>query len=159
MAHDHDFSALQNLLAMRRADMPVDAETNRFLIEFHRRQRAQLLVRESAWSRLTSWIGERTEGLRLFPVLSCASGVAAIALMSFIGFSQQVQVAQVDGQYKLSLRTPTVPVSFAMVNASFPKASSASGDNLNFSPGASKPSATRFILENSRVAYDATVAF
>ncbi len=159
MAHEYDFSALQNLLALRRADMPADTETNRFLIEFHRRQRAQLLVRESAWTRLTSWIGDCVGALPFFPVLSCASGVAAIALMSFIGFSQQVQVSQVDGQYKLSLRAPAVPSSFAMVNASFPKSSSAPGDNLTFSPSASKPGATRFILENSRVAYDATVAF
>jgi hypothetical protein len=159
MTHDHDFSAVQGLLALRRSEMPTDTEVNRFLIEFHRRQRAQLLVRETRWMRLASWLGARADGFRLIPSLSCASGLAAIALIAFLGFTQQVQVSQVDGQYKLSLRMPTTPSSFAMVNASFPKSSPAAGDNLTFSPGATKPSATRFILENSRVAYDATVAF
>ena len=51
MDQDQDFSALRNLLALKRLDMPKDTQVNQFLIEFHRRQRAQLLVPQSRWTR------------------------------------------------------------------------------------------------------------
>jgi len=160
MEHESDFSALRNLLALKKLEMPQDTEINRFLIEFHRRQRAQLLVPESRWARAISWIKERTEGITFVPSISYASGFAAIALMAFVGFSQQVQVTQVDGQYKLSLRAPSTDASFAMIPTSFSKGSTApASNNLTFTPNGAKPAATHFILANTRVAYDATVAF
>ena len=80
---------------------PMDTEVNRFLIEFHRRQRAQLLVPAIP-------LGPRhrlDEGTRrqfgMVPSLSYASAFAAIALTAFLGLSQQVQVTEVAGQYKL----------------------------------------------------------
>jgi hypothetical protein len=160
MEHQPDFSALRNLLALKKLEAPLDTEVNRFLIEFHRRQRAQLLVPESRWARAMAWLQERVEGIRIFPSLSYASGFAAIALMAFLGFSQQVQVTHVDGRYKLSLHMPTSDASFALIPTSFSKGtSSASPNSLTFTPNAAKPAATHFILANTRVAYDATVAF
>ncbi len=162
MEHDQDFSALRNLLALQKLETPQNTEVDRFLIEFHRRQRAQLLVPESAWARAVSWIKERTESFTFVPSLSYASGFAALALMAFLGFSQQVQVTQVGGQYQLSLHMPSSDSSFAMVPVSFTKSATgtpAATSNLTFTPSGAKPAATHFILANTRVAYDATVAF
>jgi hypothetical protein len=162
MEHDQDFSALRNLLALRKLETPMDTEINRFLIEFHRRQRAQLLVPQSRWARAMAWIHSQAENYHLVPSLSYASGFAAVALMAFLGFSQQVQVSQTDGQYKLSLNMPSSEATLAMIPTSFVRGSSASPaktDSLTFTPTASKPGATHFILANTRVAYDATAAF
>ena len=138
----------------------MDTEVNRFLIEFHRRQRAQLLVPESRWARLCSWVQERTPEFKLVPSLSYASSFAAVALVACLGFSHQVQVSQVDGQYKLSLRMPVSDTSFALIPTNFSRDSSAaSTDDLTFTPASAKPATTRFVLANSRVAYDATAAF
>jgi hypothetical protein len=161
MENDHDFSALRNLLALKKLETPQDTDINRFLIEFHRRQRAQLLVPESRWARVASWLKEKTAGIVLVPSLSYASGFAAVALMAFLGLSQQVvQVSHVDGQYKLSLRLPSASSSFAMIPTTFTKTSgSSASSDLTFTPSSAKPGATHFILANTRVAYDATVAF
>jgi hypothetical protein len=158
MEHDPLDPALRNLLALRRLELPENTEVNRFLIEFHRRQRAQLLVKESAWARTFGWIREQAEGLRLVPSLSYASSFAAIALMAFLGFSRQVQVTHTDGgQYKLSFHMPSNDSVLAMLPTS--PATPAHTDNLIFTSSPAKPSATRFVLENTRVAYDATAAF
>jgi hypothetical protein len=157
MEHDQDFSALRNILALKKLEMPMDTEVNRFLIEFHRRQRAQLLVPETRWARAMSWLKERAAGFELAPSLSYASAFAAIAIAAFVGLSQQVQVTQSEGgQYKLSFHMPTTSSAFAMIPASFSSATpSTRTDGVNFSPNTT----TRFVLANSRVAYDATVAF
>jgi hypothetical protein len=162
MEHDPLDASLRNLLALRRLELPEDTEVNRFLIEFHRRQRAQLLVPQSAWARSMVWLKERTEGFRLVPSLSYASTFAAIALMTFLGFSRQVQVTQAaDGQYRLSLHMPSTDSTLAMLPASLSRAAAtpAHTDNYTFTSSPAKPRATRFVLENSRLAYDATAAF
>ena len=159
MEPQEDFSALRNLLALRRLEVPMDTEVNRFLIEFHRRQRAQLLQPKSRWAQAMAWIAERAEGFRLVPSLSYASGFAALVLMAFLGFSQEAQVKPGDGQYKLSLNMPSSEASLAMVPVSFTRESSSRADALNFNPAAPKTGATRFVLANNRVAYDATAAF
>lgn len=138
----------------------MDTEVNRFLIEFHRRQRAELLVPESRWTRALSWIKEFAEDFRPGASLSYASGFAALALLAFVGLSQQVQVAHSDGQYKLSLGNPGVPAALAMLPTSLNSAAStAKTDSLTFTPAVARTSATSFILGNTRVAYDATAAF
>jgi hypothetical protein len=163
MDQTQDFSALRNLLALKKLEMPMDTEVNRFLIEFHRRQRAQLLVPASPWARAMAWLQERMEGFQLIPSLSCASAFAAIAITAFVGLSQQVQVTHNEaGKYTLSLHMPTSDASFAMIPASFgtaPSTSQKSVDSLNFTPNRSDSTTTRFVLANTRVAYDANVAF
>jgi len=163
MNQDQDFSSLRNLLALKRLDMPQDTQVNEFLIEFHRRQRAQLLVRQPVWARAIEWMKERVAGFELVPSLSYASVFAAIAITACIGLSQQVQVTEVDGQSKLSFRLPAHDSSFAMVPGSFVSAASVSpklGDTPNFTPTRSDSDATRYVLaNNTHGAYDATVAF
>ena len=138
----------------------MDTEVNRFLIEFHRRQRAQLLVPESRWARVVAWFRDRAEDFRPAASLSYASGFAAVALATFLGFSPQVHVARDDGQYKLSLGQGSAPT-LAMVPATFTHdtATPAANNNLTFTPVSGGATATRFILGNPRVAYDATAAF
>ena len=119
MDQDQDFSSLRNLLASTKLDMPQDTQVDQFLIEFHRRQRAALLVKQSVWSRAAGWMKERMAGIQLVPSLSYASAVAAIAIVATVGLSQQVQVTQVDGQSKLTFRMPSRDTSFAMVPGSF----------------------------------------
>ena len=51
MDQHQDFSPLRELLALKKLEMPTDTRIDQFLIEFHRRQRAQLLVPESRWTR------------------------------------------------------------------------------------------------------------
>jgi hypothetical protein len=155
MNPDHDFTALRH--ALRQLSAPMEPEVNRFLIEFHRRQRAQLLVPQSRWARLLGWVREHAPE---FAPLSYASGVAALALLAFLTFSGQVQVAPAAGSYQLSLRLPGHDAALAMLPASLVReASSSKADNLTFTPTAAKPGATHFILANTRVAYDATPAF
>jgi hypothetical protein len=163
MDQDQDFSSLRNLLALKRMDMPQDTQVDQFLIEFHHRQRAQLLVPQPIWTRAIAWMKERAAGFELVPSLSYASAFAAIAITAFVGLTQQVQVTEVGGQSKLSFRMPTHETSFAMVPGSFVPASSVSpklSDSPNFTPNRTGSAATRYVLaNNSHGAYDATVAF
>ena len=163
MDHNQDFSSLRNLLALKRLDMPQDTQVDQFLIEFHRRQRAQLLKPEPVWTRALVWMQERMAGFALVPSLSYASVAAAIAITAVVGLSQQVQVTQVDGQSKLSLRMPGRDASFAMVPGSLVSTANASptlNDSPTFTPTRIDSAATQYVLaNNSHGAYDATVAF
>ena len=164
MDNDHDFSALRNLLALKRLETPLDTNVDRFLIEFHRRQRAQLLVRTSYWARAMAWFGERASSFEWVPSLSYATAFAAIAITAAVlSFSQQVQVTHDSGgQYRLSLSMPSNQSSFAMIPASFGAVTTASkAASLSFTPSRSEaPTATRFVLaNNSHSAYDANMAF
>jgi hypothetical protein len=163
MNQDQDFSSLRNLLALQKLDMPNDTQVDQFLIEFHRRQRAQLLVREPVWTRAFAWMKERVAGFELVPSLSYASAFAAIAITACISLSQQVQVTEVGGQSKLTFRMPAHDTSFAMVPGLFVPASNVSpklSDSTNFTPNRTDSAATRYVLaNNSPGAYDATVAF
>jgi len=163
--HDEDFSSLRNLLAMSRLDMPNDTQVDQFLIEFHRRQRAQLLVPQSVLSRSVAWIKERVAGFQLVPSLSYGGAFAAIAITAFVGLSQQVQVVtSVDGQSKLTFRLTPHESSFAMVPGSLVSAPNfvptKSSESPNFTPSRNDSSATRYVLaNNSQGTHDATVAF
>jgi hypothetical protein len=164
MDQDQDFSSLRNLLALTRLDMPQDTQIDQFLIEFHHRQRAQLLLQQSLWARATTWIKERMAGFELVPSLSYGSAFAAIAITAFFSLSQQVQVSQVDGQSKLTFLMPNHDSSFAMLPGSFGSAPSLSpklsNDSANFTPTRTDSAATRYVLaNNSHGAYDSTVAF
>jgi len=162
MDQDQDFTALRNLLALKRFDMPKDTQIDEFLTELHRRQRAQLLVRPSLWTRATEWAKEKISGFELVPSLSYGAAVAAIAVTAVVGLSQQVQVTDQPGHpFQLSLRTTSHDGAFAMIPASFsptthtaPKAT----DNLNFTPTHSDSATTRFVLSNTHGAYDNSVA-
>jgi len=163
MDQDQDFSSLRNLLALKKLDMPQDTQIEEFLIELHRRQRAQLLVPQTVWTRATAWMKERVAGFELVPSLSYASAFAAIAITASVSLSQQVQVTEVGGQSKLSFRMPTHETSFAMVPGSFVPTSNLApkiSDSPNFTPNRTDSAATRYVLaNNSHGAYDATVAF
>jgi hypothetical protein len=164
MNQDQDFSSLRNLLASTRLDMPNDTQVEQFLTEFHRRQRAQLLVPQSVWSRSVAWMKEQMAKFELVPSLSYGSAFAAIAITAFVGLSQQVQVTSVDGQSKLTFRMPTHETSFAMVPGSLVPPSNFVPTKLsespNFTPNRTDSSATRYVLaNNSQGTHDATVAF
>jgi hypothetical protein len=161
MKHETDFSALQDLLSLKKLEMPVDTEVDRFLIELHRRQRAGILVPESRLDRAAAWLRGLVENLRPMPSLIGAGAIAAVAVACVLGFGPQAEVASSDGSYHLSFSVPAKDSAFALIPAAFTKAmlgSPAKSDNLSFTPAA-HPSATRFILSNPRVAYDATAAF
>jgi hypothetical protein len=163
MEQDQDFSSLRTLLAMQRLDLPQDTQVDQFLTEFHRRQRAQLLVPQSVWTRAFAWMRERVAGFQLVPSLSYGGAFAAIAVTAFVGLSQQVQVTQVDGQSKLTFRMPSHETSFAMVPGSFtpaPISSPKLSDSPSFTPARTDSAATRYVLaNNAQGAHDATVAF
>jgi len=156
-----DFAALCNLLALKRLDTPIETEVDRFLIEFHRRQRAQLLVPQSPISRAWAWLKEGAASLGIVPSLSYASAVAAIALAAFLGLSQQVQVTQsAGGQDKLSLLNPSHEASLAMMPASFGNAQAArKPSSVPATFGASRDATTRFVLASSHPGYDSTATF
>jgi hypothetical protein len=160
MEHNDDFAALRNVLALKRLEMPMDTEINRFLIEFHRRQRAQLMVPESRWARATAWLKERASALGVVPSLSYGCAVAAIALTAFMGLSQDVKVTHVDGQYKFSLLSPGRDPALAMIPASFNLAMPARKASAPATFGAgSAQTTTRFVLANSNPGYDASATF
>jgi hypothetical protein len=164
MNDDHDFSALRNLLALKKNDFPQDTQVEDFLVEFHKRQRSQLLARKSLWSSTVTWVKERIAGLDPVPSLSYATVAAAIAITAFIGLSQQVAVTtNPDGQMKFSFRMPVHEASFAMLPGSPLSATNLSPkltDSLNFTPSRSDAAATRYVLANTTPgANDTTVAF
>src|ERR1700759_4567225 len=98
MEHNEDFSKLRDLLASTKLDFPQDTQVDQFLVEFHRRQRAQLLVPQSLFARAFGAIKGRLAKFELVPSLSYASAVAAIAITAIVGLSQQVQVTDNPGQ-------------------------------------------------------------
>ena len=164
MNHDHDFSALHNLLALKKNDYPQDTQVEEFLVEFHRRQRAQLFVRKSLWSSAVTWMKERMAGFELAPSLSYASVAAAIAVAAFVGLSQQVAVTtNSNGQTSLSFRMPLHETSFAMLPGTLLPSSNLApklNDSLTFTPGHTDAAATRYVLANNTPgANDSTVAF
>ena len=163
MDQNQDFSALRNLLALKRFDLPQDTQIDEFLTELHRRQRAQLLVPPSLWARAISWIQEKVSGLELVPSLSYGAAFAAIAITAVVGLSQQVQVTQCAGNpFQLSLRMTSHDSAFAMIPTSFGSATGTPSkitENVNFTPNRSDSATTRFVLaNNTHGAYDATVA-
>jgi hypothetical protein len=165
MDQNQDFTALRNLLALKRFDMPKDTQIDQFLTEFHTRQRAQLLARPSLWTQVTEWAKEKIVGFELVPSLSYGAAFAAIAITAFVGLSQQVQVTEPGHPFQLSLRmNPHENNSFAIIPASFGSSTSMSSkasDNLNFTPTRPSDSATtRFVLaNNSHGVHDTSVTF
>lgn len=153
MERNDEFASLRNLLAIKRLELPMDTEVNRFLIEFHRRQRAQLIEPVSGWARAVEWV----KSLHLVPSLSYGCAIAAIALVAFMGLSQQVQVTHVDGGYKFSLLTPGHDPEMAMIPAFTTPAKKASAPTT-FGAGATQAT-TRFVLANSHPGYDASATF
>lgn len=161
MQQDQDFTALSQLLASTRLDLPQDTQVDQFLAEFHHRQRATLLTKQSLLVRLTSWVQEKVAGFQLVPSLSYASVAAAIAITACVGLSQQVQVVtESGGQSKLTFRMANHDTSFAMMPASFYPAAAAAPKTADFTPNRTDAVATRYVLaNNSPGAYDKTVAF
>ena len=153
----NEHAALRNLLALKRLEMPMDTNVDRFLIEFHRRQRAQLLQPPSTWARVTAWIGERCAGLSLGSSLSYGSAFAAVALVALLSFSPQVQVSQTQsGQYKMSLHMPGNESSFAMLPSGMNTAMTpAVSRTPDISFAATRLATTRFVLAKPNLAYDA----
>jgi hypothetical protein len=161
MDQNQDFSALRNLLALKRNDLPQDTQIDEFLTELHRRQRAQLLVPPSIWARATAWIHEKISALELAPSLSYGAAMAAIAITAVVGLSQQVQVTSNSGHsLQFSLRSGTHDSAFAMIPASFNSATTPKTDSsINFTPNRSDSATTRFVLaNNNHGAYDNSVA-
>jgi hypothetical protein len=161
MENQDDFSALRNVLALKRLEIPMDTEVNRFLIEFHRRQRAQLMEPVSRWSHASAWLKERAAAFGLVPSLSYGCAVAAIALAAFMGLSQDVKVTHVDGQYKFSLLSPGRDPALAMIPASFGTISmpaKKTDSSMTFGAGGTQAT-TRFVLANSKPGYDASPTF
>jgi hypothetical protein len=166
MNDQNDFTALRNLLAQSKNDYPQDTQVEEFLTEFHRRQRAQLLVRKSLFGSAMAWVKARAAGFELVPSLSYASVAAAIAITAVVGLSQQVAVTtNSDGQTKFSLRLPgTHESSLAMLPGTLLSSTNVSSPKLteaeNFTPSRSDAPATRYVLANTtHGANDSTVAF
>jgi len=163
MNQDHDFTALQNLLALTRQDLPQDTQVDDFLAEFHRRQRAQLFVRKSMLGNALAWVKERLASLDPVPSLSYAGVAAAIALTAFLGLSQQVAVSNTDGQTKFSFRMPLHENSFALLPGTLLRSVTVSpklSESPTFAPSRADAVATRYVLaNNTHGANDATVAF
>jgi len=162
MDQNQDFTALRNLLALKRLDLPQDTQIDEFLTELHRRQRAQLLTPASPWIRAMAWMKEKISGFELVPSLSYGAAVAAIAITAVVGLSQQVQVTDQSGHaFQLSLRSASHDNAFAMIPAAFSPATTApkATENLNFTPNHSDSATTRFVLaNNTHGAYDNAVA-
>jgi hypothetical protein len=161
MDQNQDFTALRNLLALKRNDLPQDTQIDEFLTELHRRQRAQLLVPPSLWARASAWIHETISGFELVPSLSYGAAMAAIAITAVVGLSQQVQVTGQPGHsLQLSLRSTSPNNAFALIPTSFSATSTPKAtDSLNFTPNRSDSATTRFVLaNNNHGAYDNSVA-
>ena len=160
MDHDQDFSALRNLLASTRLDLPQDTQVEQFLTEFHHRQRVQLLARRSVLGRATAWVKEKAAGFELVPALSYGGAFAAIALTICLSLGQQVRVVtNTDGQTKLTFRMASRDASFAMLPTATANFSPRVSENPTFTPNRADV-ATRYVLaNNSPGAYDKTVAF
>jgi hypothetical protein len=160
MNDDHDFAALRSLLALKKDDLPQDTQIDDFLAEFHRRQRAQLFVRQSVFTSCLNWLKERTSHFELGPSLSYATVAAAIAITAVIGLSQQVEVTHADGGSRVALRLRPHDASFAIMPTSFASVSPKWSESPTFPATRGEAPATRYVLAtNFQGANDATVAF
>lgn len=164
MNDNHDFSALRNLLALKKNDYPKDTQVEEFLAEFHRRQRAQLFVRKSLVSSMMAWVQERIASFDPVPSLSYATVAAAIAVTAFLGLSQQVAVTtNSEGQTRFTFHMPVHETSFAMLPGTLLPSVSVSpklSESPNFTPSRTDAAATRYVLAKTTPgANDATVAF
>ena len=161
MDQNEDFTALRQLLASTRLDLPQDTQVDQFLAEFHHRQRVQMLAKKTLFATATGWVKKKISGFELVPSLSYASVAAAIAITACVGLSQQVQVVtESGGQSKLTFRMPGHDTSFAMMPASFYPAAATAPKTADFTPTRTDAAATRYVLaNNSPGAYDKTVAF
>jgi hypothetical protein len=163
MNDNHDFSALQSLLATKRFDYPQDTQVEDFLAEFHRRQRVQLLGRKSLVGSAVAWVKERIAALDPVPSLSYGAVAAAIALTAFLGLSQQVAVTtNSEGQTRFTFRMPVHESALAMLPGTLLPSVNVSPklqEKPNFTPSR-QAAPTRYVLANNTAgANDGPVTF
>ena len=165
---------IQALLAEKRLEVPADTEVDRFLIELHRRQRAQLLKRQSD-------VGYLAFGSSFFrnlfsPISVYGTAMACAVVVSIFGFhnfqsispASQASAAPIHHQDVVASATaqnwqPHQPGSYLanlFKGTRFSKLAAASSQSLeNLSLSTSFHNAPRFVLANSQVAYDAQASF
>jgi hypothetical protein len=173
---DPSLKKLQAILAEKRKEVPqTDVES--FLIELHRRQRAQLL-RSQVDTSFVSKAASFFRGL-LTPAYGTAFACAAVALC-YVGLHQPNGTVSSGGQATVSIAsdpTPKVDLSASTLSAemSEPRQVPSSISKLFNGTRFSKLAATaqsaelfiprtlhdspRFLLANSQVAYDARASF
>jgi hypothetical protein len=135
-----ELSDIQKLIRLKRYEQPPEDYFDDFLLEFQRRQRAEMLQRplwQIAWERANLWL----EGFRV-PALAYASIlVAALGVTGVIMNSQTTQgpaaVASVSAP-NIAPAAPTAPVANVSSSAKLP------------------PS---YILEKRPVSYNAPFSF
>jgi len=135
-------SEIQKLIRLKRYERPPEDYFEDFLLEFQRRQRAEMLKRPIwaiAWERANLWL----EGFRV-PAIAYASALVAAAGVTGLILTSQDNPA--SNQVASADLAPSASISVAPIA---PVAPAASGRNL-------PPS---YVLEERPVSYDAPFSF
>ncbi len=173
---DSELMSLQMLLASKRNEIPADTEVNRFLIELHRRQRAQLLTKKpSLLEQAREWFGSLSRPQLAYGIagsFACAA-IFAVTLLGGRHDGGSTSTASVTTSKPSVLSAAVTDVIWqplhpahsvlasvfnsgrSMEELTMPKVNSA----LSFAETRFHPTAPRFVLTNSRVAYDSQASF
>jgi len=135
------------LLRLKRYEKPPEDYFDDFLIEFQRRQRADLLKRpmwEMAWERANIWLdGFRVPAMAYAAIVVAAAGVTGVIVTNDRNPSTQPQFAAVDA----------TPITSGNMLPSVPTGSVAT---VSTTPTTLPPS---YVLEKRPVSYESPFSF
>ena len=133
-----ELSDIQKLIRLKRYEQPPEGYFDDFLLEFQRRQRAEMLRRpvwQIAWERANMWMESfRVPAIAYASILIAAVGVTGLLMNGQSG-------APVSGGVAA---TTVMPASVPTTNAV---------------PVSSNPHSSSYILEKRPVSYDAPFSF
>ncbi len=137
-----DLTNIQKLIRLKRYEQPPEDYFDDFLLEFQRRQRAEMLQRplwQIAWERANLWLeGFRVPAIAYASILVAALGVAGIIVNSQSPAPGGDIAAAVTAAPQIAPAAPNRPVAQVSSSAKLP------------------PS---YILEKRPVSYDAPFSF
>jgi hypothetical protein len=136
-----ELSDIQKLIRLKRYEQPPEDYFDDFLLEFQRRQRAEMLQRplwQIAWERANLWLdGFRVPALAYASILVAALGVTGVIMNSQTQGPAATTIAAVSAP-NIAPAAPTAPVANVSSSAKLP------------------PS---YILEKRPVSYNAPFSF
>ncbi len=121
-----DFEKIQNLIRLKRHEMPDESFTEDFLIAFHQRQRRDLLqgsARSLLWERVRTYFEDFVSPKWAYVGVGAAAAVALTfwAIKPNVGTTSSVAVVQPIAQLPTQTESPPANASTSVAPTSTPK--------------------------------------
>jgi hypothetical protein len=121
-----EFEKIQNLIRLKRHEMPDESFTEDFLIAFHQRQRRDLLqgsARSLLWERIRTYVEDLISPKWAYLGVGAAAAVAItfLAIKPKVGTNASVADAQPIVQLPPQTESPPVNASKSVASTSVPK--------------------------------------